>query len=261
MKVRKKMKKKHLISAVSLSVLFLLAGCYVTPDPIIGSKVIPMPIPYYGDTMLFDEIHDKVTVKVIYSGLDPVVAEIVRQHLCNSDFVTSANSNNYDIQLNFRSSYELIQPPPNCIMHHNLYVTVSSSAGTNFSHPWQHRSETNTVSSTEEAARARLLPDIKRSVENWINGSFIAEENKFLDVSILRFRTDHSLIEFDPYNFEHAVVNLSNILKSTNGVIAVHLIEQIPGKRIVSFRVLYRKDIIPSGLPVAIADAVKALNN
>ena len=264
MKVRKKM-KHYLSICLGLLALCLLSGCYTVVGPIPGygyggnSKLIPR---FGSKILLFDEFRHKVQVKVIASGDNPEVAEIAQKCLAQSDFAAVASSIRnhdgspyYDVQLNFTSSYEQIKPAPNCIIHNNLNVTISSVKGTSFSMPWSHRTETNEPSPTESAAKARLLPDIKRSVENWVTNSFIAEGNKYLDVAILRFRTDNNFIEFDPYNFEHARLYLNNLLSNTNGIIAVDEIEVKRWPRIVSFRVLYRKNQFPDGLSQAIRNS------
>lgn len=257
---------KHYLSiCLGLLALCLLSGCYTTPDALPEyPQCIPQPIPRFGSKiLLFDEFRDKVQVKVIASGDNPEVAEIAKKCLEQSDFAAEAkgairDQNGkplYDIQLNFTSAYEQIKPAPNCIVHNNLNVTVSSVKGTSFSMPWSHRTETNEPSPTESAAKARLQPDIKRAVENWVTNSFIAEGNKYLDVAILRFRTDNNFIEFDPFNFDHAWLNLRNLLGSLNGIVSVETIEAKRWPRIVSFRVLYRKNVFPKGLSQAVKNS------
>ena len=264
MKVRKKM-KHYLSICLGLLALCLLSGCYITPDALTPyTQTVPLQIPRFGSKiLLFDEFRTKVQVKVITSGDNPEIADIVKQLLNKSDFAAVAdgslrNQNNaplYDIQLNFTSSYEQIKPAPNCIMHNDLNVTISSVKGTNFSNSWSHKSETNEPSPTESAAKARLLPDIKRAVENWVSNSFIAEGNKYLDVAILRFRTDNNFIEFDPYNYEHAVLYLRNLLSKIDGIVAFDAVEAKRRSRIVSFRVLYRKNQFPYGLAGAVKNS------
>lgn len=266
MKVRKKM-KHHLSVCLGLLALCLLSGCYITPNALNPyTQTVPMQIPRFGNKiLLFEEIRHKVLVKVITSGDNPEIADIVKQRLEQSDFAAVTNGSFrdqtgkmlYDLQLNFTSAYEQIKPAPNCIMHNDLNVTISSIKGnTNYSDPWSHRSETNEPSPTESAAKARLLPDIKRAVGNWVNNSFIAEGNKYLDVAILRFRTENPFIEFDPYNYEHAVLYLRNLFSRIDGIVAFDVVESKKWfSRIVSFRVLYRKNQFPNGLSEAVKNA------
>ena len=85
-------------------------------------------------------------------------------------------------------------------------------------------------------------------METCIRNAVISDGRALIDVSVLRFKTTRKFIEFDPYLFETDLRVLLNELRKIDGVLAVRMIEADKEQRIASFRVVFRKDMIPGGL-------------
>ena len=68
------MKLKLTICALAVVMLSSMTGCYFSPPPLDGTARLTPPVPYYGQTLVFDEFSDKLKVCVNYTGDNPASA-------------------------------------------------------------------------------------------------------------------------------------------------------------------------------------------
>lgn len=237
--------------------LLFCAGCgVITPQPIANpnSGPLPEPVSYYGETQLFAENKDKLRIKINtnLSYSDPRLAEHAVSMLKDVDYATVGNGEPFDIQLTVKSSFKQITPPPQCRVRHTLQINIASAEGIQLFAPWSRYTESNVVRPTFAEAQAGLMPTVNKHLESCIRNAVISDGRAILDVSILRFKTTRNVIEFDPYLFETDLRLLLNKLRKIKGVLAVRMIESDKKQRVASFRVVFRKDIIPYGLTTVI---------
>lgn len=254
------MKLKLTICALAVVMLSSMTGCYFSPPPLDGTARLTPPVPYYGQTLVFDEFSDKLKVCVNYTGDNPEIGSTAKALLSSSNNVAVATPEpsspqavkvpGYDILISFQSFYNVLNPAPNCVMNHKLTATVSSRAGSRLYAPWQHISESGDFTPTEIAAKQILAANAKKAVEQWLYNDFLSVADKYTGVSIIRYRTKRYFIEFWPFYFEEDIIKLNNEFKNMPGVLAVDLVESNPKYRLASFRIMYRKDMYPKGFHI-----------
>lgn len=240
-------------SICSALLVLLGAGCGVVhPKPVSNPNAagLPEPVSYYGNTQLFAENKDKLRIKVNtnFSNSDIRLAESAVAMLQDVDYSTVGKSDPFDIQISVKSSFKQITPPPQCRVRHMLEINIASVDGIQLFAPWTRSTESNVVRPTYAEAQSAIMPAVKRHLATCIRNAVISDGRALIDVSVLRFKTTRKFIEFDPYLFETDLRVLLNELRKIDGVLAVRMIEADKEQRIASFRVVFRKDMIPGGL-------------
>jgi hypothetical protein len=137
-------------------------------------------------------------------------------------------------------------------MYHMLEIGASTADGRPLFSTWSHKSEVAEAYTNEEACRNKLLYSATRGIDNWLKNIFTTGNGQIFGVSVLRFRIAKYLVDLNFVRMETEQRELLNQLRKINGVCNVRIIESNPKNKIVSFRVLYRRDQLPYGVASAI---------
>ena len=242
------MKKSLFSGAAGLMTLFLVAGCQVTtPAPIAdnNSAPLPEPISYYGGIELFDEktVPLAVMVKSAAAAEETAFAETLKNILNKSNVISVPDGKPCDIQIIVNSDYQVLTPAPQCRLKHTLAITVAAADGTKLLPVWSHKSELQQAYPSFADAKNKLDPQIKESIKAWEKNNFVSDAEKAFKVSVVRFRMSRRFIELNPIQFEKDLRIVLNKLRRIDGVDDVRMIEANKETRIVSFRILSRKNM------------------
>ena len=253
------MKKQILCIMVMSALMLLVCSCAVHPAPVVNANAEPMSEPIHfpiiwGDNELFDEKNTPLAVRVVPSVLsqESRLSELIKARLTNS-YVQSVEGNTpCDMQINIHSEFKEIAPLPQLRMYHILEIETSTPEGLPLLSRWSHKSEVAEAYSNDEACRNMLLRSATRGMDNWLKNIFTTGNGQTFAVSVLRFRIARYLIDLNFSRLETEQRALLNQLRKIRGVCNVRIIESNPKHKIVSFRVLYRKDQLPYGIARAV---------
>lgn len=242
--------KKNLISGIagSLTVL-MLSSCVglMNPEPVEDPNAKPLnePVSYYGDIEMFDEKTAPLMVKITspVSSDDASLPEVMKNILQSSDVNCVHPGIPCDISISVNSAYHELTSAPSCRMRHLLSINVAAADGTVLLKKWEHKTETAHAYPSAADAKSKMKGMIHEAIREWEKNNFRNEAGKLFKVSIVRFRTSRSLIEFNSVRFEQDLRKILNRLRQIKGVVDVRMIEIDKANRIASFRVLYRNDV------------------
>ncbi|MBE6402795.1 MAG: hypothetical protein E7039_03610 [Lentisphaerae bacterium] len=252
--------KKQTFGTMAITALMLLGcGCAVTPDPVPNPNPNPLPEPIHfpiiwGDNELFEEKNTPLAVRVVPSvaSHESRLCSQIKERLNNSYSMSVEGNTPCDMQVNVHSEFKVIVPLPQLRMYHNLEIGVATPTGEPLYSVWQHKSEVAEAYSSDDACRNALLASAMRGVDNWMKNIFTPGGNQTFAVSIVRFRIAYYLVDLNFSRMETEQRTLLNKLRKIKGVYDVRIIESNAKNRIVSFRILYRKDQLPYGIASAV---------
>lgn len=239
-----------LLGAVALTCL--ACGCAVHPGPLANpnSQPLPEPIRVWGDNELFEESKTPLAIRVVNAPTSEEFSLSQRLQGSLNTFSSRADESNApcDLQIMVDSDFREIAPAPQVRMYHLLTINTASADGTQLIDNWQHKSECAEAFTSAEECKTKLLNSAANSMNDWVRKSFFTQTGQLLEVSVVRFRLAKYLIDLNFYRIETEQRAVLNKLRSTPGVCNVRMIEFDADKRIASFRVLYRKDMLPKGI-------------
>ena len=249
------MKTRILCSMTITAVAVLFMGCAMHPEPVLNANAAPISEPIHfpiiwGDNELFEEKNAPLAVRVVPSvaSQENKLSEHLKARL-NNAYIRSVESNEpWDMQINVNSEFKQIAPAPQLRMYHLLEIGITTPDGLPLFPTWGHKSEVAEAYSEEEACRNKLLYSATRGIDNWMKNIFKTGNGQAFRVSVLRFRITHYLIDFNFARMETEQRKLLNQLRKINGVCNVRIIESNYKNKIVSFRVLYRRNQLPYGV-------------
>ncbi len=260
------MKRHSINNIICVGTVFgtaLLCGCgVITPTPISDANAPAMaePIPFWGEWYLFSEQPDTLRVKIRNNASDAIIgshiAEHIERNIVKYNAAAALKENEpCDVIISFESKYKEITAAPKCRMYNTTAIEIISSKGEKICTAWENKTESRSAFPDATTAQKNMSSAVLNGVDTWLNHTFADIAQKQLGVSILRFKTSKSLIELDPNAFEKELGQILNMLRKTDGVREVRLIEAKKNDRIASFRVVYLKDKCPEGLAKIINSA------
>lgn len=242
------MKNLFSILAVSLTLLTFLNGCLVyTPRNVadVNAPGLPEPISYYSGIQLFDLRQVPLVVAVNSSPADELsLAATLKELLQQPDVQCVSFGRPCDLQISVKSDFEQLTPAPNCRLSHTLTLSVATANGAQLVPYYDHKTDSLDSYATAAEAKAKMLPQINKSLKVWERNHFRTAAGTPLKAALLRFRTHMPFIEVDPLNFEEDLRKILNKLRQLPGVADVRLIESNKNDKLASFRVLYRSHIV-----------------
>lgn len=235
-------------SAAGALALMLFAGCRtVTPAPVADANAegIQENIYYYGDIELFDESSTPIAAAITTTDADGenAFAAALTSALQYSGVTCVTPDKPCDIRINIKSDYNELIPAPQCRMNHILTIFATYADGRKLLPPWEHKTEHQQPYPTAAEAKAKMVPQICRSIKSWGERNFNSPAEMFLQASVVRFKLSRKLIELNPIRFEEELRSVTAQLRNIRGVVFVRMIEADKANRIASFRILHRGKI------------------
>ena len=157
----------------------------------------------------------------------------------------------YDIQVSLKSSSRELTAAPSCRMLNRVEI-FTAAYGVEVIRNWSVTTENQQPCPTRTAAEGFIFDQVKENLRNWNNDLFTPAVKDLLQVSVVRFSAAADLIEIFPAQ-DREIREITSAIRSLPGVINVRLIEDNRELRLVSFRVLFRRDKMPAGVAKALA--------
>lgn len=242
------MKTNLILSALFAMVMLYVQGCttLVTPDQMEENRTSEYTVPLlnYGGIELFSEIRVPLQVAVTAAPTleETSLVKTLQGALQKTDVNCTAPGKDCDIRIYVDSVYRELTREPQCRLYNITTVTVAASDGTKLLPDWKHRTENQQASERKAQAISKLLPYINRNAVSWAKKNFRREVSSHFGVSVLRFKMSRSRIELDRIHFERDMMKINKKLRSIDGVYDVRMIEVNKTKRIVSFRILHKRN-------------------
>ena len=246
------MKSHYLTLILSAFAMLLASGCVSYSSPVNNPAAAPMPEPIraWGANELIEERNYPMIVRIVQNDTADTntLSDQLQKSLSGFSVQTAVGNTPCDIQIMLKSDFKEIAPLPQLRMYHNLEIATADANGIQLLPPWTHKSELAEAFSSADACRSKLLRSASNGVASWVRDVFTGNADAKMAVSVVRFRLAKYLIDLNFYRIETEQRELLNALRKINGVYNVRMIEFDADNRIVSFRVLYRKDRLPQGI-------------
>lgn len=258
------MKTMKTTMILGISALSLLCGAcgHVVPAPVADSNAAALgePIPYYRNLQVFDE--KNVPLCYALPANKSEISAMVVHTLAQNGAVLVDAAKPYDAKLevgHFYRSQTITEPTPQKRYSLSVNMALITSQGVKLQDLWSTEVSDQKAYDAEAVAQQALLKRFNTVLkEKGAAKTFLKNTESKLAASVLRFATSRDLVEFSSSQFDADVRTVLNHLRKMDGVLEVRLIEADTANRILSCRVLYRKDVLPQGIAAEIRENKRA---